>query len=401
MGGVVHMGYNFDEVIDRKNTHSIKYDFIAERGKDIETLPMWVADMDFRIPKEISDELMKAVEHGIFGYSEMKEEYYLTLQKWFLKRFGWNIKKDWIVKTPGIVNAIAVAIQAFTKEGDGVLIQKPVYYPFFDTIKANKRKVINSPLVYTNGTYEIDFKDFEAKILEHSVKLFILCSPHNPVGRVWTKEELERIGSICIKYNVLILSDEIHADFVYPGYEHRILGSINEELLNNSIICTAPSKTFNLAGLQVSNIIIANKDLRKKFVSIIKANGYSQLNKMGLIACQAAYQFGEPWLEELKDYLWRNLSYIREFLKNRIPEIKLVEPQGTYLVWLDFRGLNISVEEIEDIVVNKAKLWLDHGGMFGEEGYGFQRINIACPKIILKSALERLEQAIHLVETYK
>lgn len=388
------MKYNFDEVINRKNTNSIKYDFAVERGKPDGILPLWVADMDFRVPTSVTEALVKVSEHGIFGYSECKRDYYKALHNWYLTRFGWELQEEWLVKTPGVVYAICTAIRALTKEGDGVIIQQPVYYPFSESIKANKRKLVNSSLQYKNGKYHIDFNDFETKIIENNVKLFILCSPHNPVGRVWTKEELTRLGDICIKHDVLVISDEIHADFVYEGYQHTIFADINQEFLDRTITCTAPSKTFNLAGLQNSNILIANESIRHEFKNEIVRSGYSQLNTMGLVACQAAYEGGAMWLDELKEYLSSNLSYVRKFIADKIPQIKLVEPEGTYLIWLDCSGLNLDSDVLEELIVNKAKLWLDGGIMFGPDGDLFQRINIACPRKVLEQALTQLEKAI-------
>ncbi|WP_341877945.1 MalY/PatB family protein [Defluviitalea saccharophila] len=388
------MTYNFDEIIDRKNTNSIKYDFAAERGKPEDILPLWVADMDFRTPSPVIEALVKAAQHGIFGYSDTKEEYFWSVYNWYNTRFNWSVKREWLVKTPGVVYGIATAIRALTDEGDAVMIQQPVYYPFSDLILANQRKLINNPLIYKNGKYYMDFEDFEEKIIKHKVKIFILCSPHNPVGRVWTNEELTRVGDLCIKHNVMVISDEIHGDFTYKGIKHFVFADLKPEYLNNSIICTAPSKTFNLAGLQVSNIFIPNRDIRRKFKEEMKRTGYSQLNTLGLVACQAAYEHGAPWLEELKEYLEGNLEFIRNFLAERLPQIKIVEPEGTYLVWLDCRALNLSEEELEDLIVNKAKLWLDGGTMFGREGEGFQRINIACPRVILEKAFLQLEEGI-------
>lgn len=388
------MTYNFDEIIDRKNSNSIKYDFAAERGKPEDILPLWVADMDFRTPSPVIEALVKAAQHGIFGYSDTKEEYFWSVYNWYNTRFNWSVKREWLVKTPGVVYAIATAIRALTDEGDAVMIQQPVYYPFSDLILANQRKLINNPLIYKNGKYYMDFEDFEEKIIKHKVKIFILCSPHNPVGRVWTNEELTRVGDLCIKHNVMVISDEIHGDFTYKGIKHFVFADLKPEYLNNSIICTAPSKTFNLAGLQVSNIFIPNRDIRRKFKEEMKRTGYSQLNTLGLVACQAAYEHGAPWLEELKEYLEGNLEFIRNFLAERLPQIKIVEPEGTYLVWLDCRALNLSEEELEDLIVNKAKLWLDGGTMFGREGEGFQRINIACPRVILEKAFLQLEEGI-------
>jgi len=393
------MIYNFDEIIDRRNTNSIKYDFAKERGKPEDTIPLWVADMDFRTLPEVTQALVKVSEHGIFGYSEVKEDYFTTLYNWYSRHFGWNIKHEWLVKTPGVVYAIAAAIRAFTEKGDGVMIQRPVYYPFSETILANRRILVNNPLIYKEGVYQIDFEDFESKILSNNVKLFILCNPHNPVGRVWTREELIKLGDICLKHNVIVVADEIHADFIYEGYKHLVFASLKPEFGAITITCTAPSKTFNLAGLQVSNIFIQDRSLKDRFKEEIAKSGYSQLNTMGLVACRTAYEYGEEWLLQLKKYLTGNLIFVRSFLKERLPQIKLVEPQGTYLVWLDFNSLSLSDDDLEDLIVNKAKLWLDNGLMFGEEGKGFQRINIACPRKILEIAFEQLEAALNTGRT--
>ncbi len=388
------MAFDFNRIVDRRNTNSLKYDFTAERGKAADILPLWVADMDFPTVPEVTEALVKASRHGIFGYTEVKGEYFSVLQNWFSAHYHWNIERKWLIKTPGVVFALATAIRAFTEKGDAVLIQRPVYYPFSETIVSNDRILVNNPLVYKDGKYHIDFTDFEEKIIKNQVKLFLLCNPHNPVGRVWTRDELVRIGDICVKHNVLIVSDEIHADFIYPGHEHLVLANLKAEYSERTITCTAPSKTFNLAGLQVSNVLIVNPRIKHAFKAEIAKTGYSQLNTMGLIACQAAYEYGEVWLEELKEYLFQNLNYVRNYLKEHIPELKLIEPEGTYLVWIDFSGLKLPEEKLEDLIVNKAKLWLDAGTMFGPEGLGFQRINIACPREVLTLALTQLRNAV-------
>lgn len=389
------MQYNFDEIIPRKGTNSLKYDFAVERGKPEDILPLWVADMDFQIPAEVRQTLVESAQHGIFGYSEVKADYVKAVTSWFRDNFDFNPDREWLVKTPGIVYALAMAVRAFSEKGDAVLIQQPVYYPFSAVVLSNERKLINNELIYKDGQYHIDLIDFEQKIAEHQVKIFILCSPHNPVGRVWTVEELTAMGEICAKHKCLVISDEIHCDFTYPGYQHRVFASLSDEFAANSIICTAPSKTFNLAGLQVSNLFIANPDLKRKLQKEIEKSGFSQLNTMGLIACQSAYQYGGEWLSQLRTYLLGNLNFARTFLEERLPEIKLIEPQGTYLIWLDCRALGLSHQALNDLIVNKAKLWLDDGKIFGACGDGFQRINIGCPRAILEQALTRLESAIH------
>ena len=388
------MKYDFSQVIERNNTLSIKYDFAKERKKPNGLLSLWVADMDFPVAQEIKDALIERCNHGIFGYSEVKTPYYEVIAKWYQEKFNWSTKKQWLVKTPGVVAAIANAIRAFTNIGDAVLIQKPVYYPFFLTIEDNQRKVVNNSLVYKNGRYEMDFVDFEEKIISHKVKLFVLCSPHNPVGRVWNKEELLKIGDICLKHKVIVVADEIHADFVYHGHQHQVFANLKTDYQEITVTCTAPSKTFNIAGLQVSNIFIANENLRKKFKQELKKTANADINVMGLIACQAAYSQGEDWLRQVKIYIAENLEYVKTFLRDNLPQVKLVEPEGTYLLWLDFRELNLTEEELEDLIINKAKLWLDGGTMFGTEGVGFQRINIACPQKILIQAFTQLKEAL-------
>lgn len=388
------MTYNFDEIIDRKNTNSIKHDFAVERGLPEDVIPLWVADMDFRTAPEIIEAITKAALHGIYGYSEMKLPYFEAIRDWYCNYFNWEWERPWLVKTPGVVFAICTAIRAFTKPGDCVLIQRPVYYPFTNSIQDNGRIVVNNPLLLKEGVYQMDFEDFESKIIANNVKLFILCNPHNPVGRVWTKEELTRIGDICMKHGVTVVSDEIHADFVYEGFQHTIFASIKPEFADFTVTCTAPSKTFNLAGLQTSNIFIKNRELRHAFRDKLYSTGYMEVGTFGLVACHAAYQEGRLWLEDLKEYLAGNLEFIRSFLQKELPQVKLIEPQGTYLVWLDFRELGLSEEQLEDLIVHKAKLWLDRGSMFGPEGAGFERFNIACPRGILIKAFDQLKQAV-------
>lgn len=386
--------YDFDKIIDRHGTNCLKFDFAKERGKNGDELSLWVADMDFEVAKPITDALQAQVNHGIYGYSEVKSDYFDIVKNWFKDNFDWEIKKGSLVKTPGVVYAIAMAVKAFTKEGEAVIIQQPVYYPFSEMIIANNRKLVNSPLVLKDGRYEIDFEDFEKKIVENNVKLFILCSPHNPVGRVWSVEELKRIGDICIKHDVVIFSDEIHADFVYEPNKHHVFASLGESYAANSVIATAPSKSFNIAGLQVSNIFIENKKLRDAFRNEIVKSGYSQLNTMGLAAARAAYESGKEWLDEVRAYIKDNLIFFRDYLKENIGELSLIEPEGTYLVWVDFRKLGLSEKQREDLIVNKAKLWIDSGAMFGVDGEGFERFNIACPREYLKMALDSLAKAV-------
>lgn len=391
------MSYNFDEIIDRRNTDCLKYDFAAERGKPEDVLPLWVADMDFRTAPGIIEAAMADASFGIYGYTESKEDYFQAIANWYQTYFDWKVERRWLVKTPGIVFAIGVAIKALTKKGDAVMIQQPVYYPFSETVIDSDRKLVNNALVLRDGHYEIDFEDFEKKIREEEVKLFVLCSPHNPVGRVWTKEELLRIGEICLKYDVKVVSDEIHSDFVYEGRKHYVFTTVDPRFEEISIVCTAPSKTFNMAGLQVSNIFIPNTQIRRAFRKQMSAVGYSQINMIGLHACKAAYETGRDWLEELKVYLKGNLDFVRDYLEKNLPRIKLIEPEGTYLIWLDFRALGLPEEKLEHLIVHEAKLWLDSGAIFGKDGEGFERINIACPRAVLEETCKRLHRAVNSI----
>lgn len=331
--------------------------------------------------------------HGIFGYSEATEEYIVALKNWMIRRHDWAVSEKWLVQTPGIVFALAMAVKAYTKENEAVLIQQPVYYPFSEVIKDNNRKLVISELQQgADGKYYMDYEDFENKIVTEDVKLFFLCNPHNPVGRVWTKEELLKIGDICLKHNVLVVSDEIHADFAFK-HAHTVFTKAREEYENISIVCTSPSKTFNIAGLQVSNIFIANQELRRKFCKQINASGYSQLNLAGLVACEVAYQHGDTWLDAVLQYIKKSADYVEKFLNERLPRVKMTELEGTYLVWLDFRAYGLSDSELNQRIIHDAGLWLDRGSMFGKAGEGFQRINIACARSVLKKALEQLASA--------
>ena len=384
----------FDTIPNRKNTNSLKYDFAQQRGKPSDILPLWVADMDFSTPDCVIQALVEKAQHGIYGYSEPDQKYFDVLKNWFSTRHGWAVEESWLVKTPGVVFALCAAIRAFTQPGDAVLIQPPVYYPFFESIADNGRTLVTNPLLYQDGVYSMDFEDLEQKLRDNNVKLFLLCNPHNPVGRVWTEAELIRVGELCLHYGVTVVSDEIHADFVFPGHKHVPFASLRPKFADITVTCTAPSKTFNLAGLQISNIFISNQTLRRAFRQEVNRVGYSQANLMGLIACQAAYEGGAPWLDELKEYLGGNLDFARAFLKEHLPQVRLVEPEGTYLLWLDCSALQLDDKMLDDLIVNQAKLWLDPGPMFGPGGEGFQRINMACPRATLQKALEQLATAL-------
>lgn len=389
------MAYDFDAGIERRGTDSVKHDGGLMFGKRDGLLPLWVADMDFKLPDEILDEVKATVDRGVFGYTFRSREFDDAVSSWFSRRFGWTIEGEWIVQTPGVVYAIGTALQAFCEPGDAVLIQQPVYHPFARLIEENGCKTVNNELVYDGSRYTVDFDDFERSIVENGVKLFILCSPHNPVGRVWTAEELGRMGGICIKHDVLIVSDEIHCDFVYEGHTHHVLPTVDARLASRTIVCTSPSKTFNLAGLQMANIIISDETLRTAFRDVLGKVHYQDAGIIALAAGKAAYENGEAWLEALLDYLEGTVAYVQAFLAERLPEVKLVEPEGTYLLWLDFSDLGLSEEELMSLIETRARLWLNEGSLFGTRSAQFQRMNIACPRNVVRSALEALECAVH------
>ena len=384
---------DFDKVINRKNTRCLKYDFAVKRGKPADVLPLWVADMDFETSSYIEDALVERAKEGIFGYSEVQTPYFEILANWMKLHHNWEIQEDWLIKTPGVVFALAMAVKAYTQPGDSVLIQLPVYYPFSEVIQDNGRKVVSSNLYQgEDNRYHIDFQDFEKKIVEENVKLFFLCNPHNPVGRVWSAEELEKIGDICVKNGVTVVSDEIHQDFVFKG-KHQVFAGLKKEFQDISITCTSPSKTFNLASMMISNIFIPNPELRRRFRKQLDAAGTSQLGVLGLVATEAAYSKGEEWYQAMHAYVEANINYTKEYVEKYLPGVKMTDLEGTYLVWLDFRETGLTVEELEDLILNKARLWLDSGKIFGKAGEGFQRINVACPRATLTEALERIRKA--------
>ena len=387
--------YDFDTIIDRRGTNCLKYDQAERRGYDKNILPLWIADMDFKTAPSVIDRLHKTVSHGIYGYSQSLDDYYEAAAGWFEKYFDWKPEQRWLVKTPGVVFALAMAIKAYTNVGDSVLIQTPVYYPFYQVINNNDRKLVENELVNVNGHYEIDFDDLERKIKDNDVKLFILCSPHNPVGRVWTVTELKRIGEICNRYDVIIVSDEIHCDFVFPGYKHTVFTQACPEYAHKSVICTSASKTFNLAGLQLSNIWISDAGLRRRFRHQVIACGYTEFSIMGISATKEAYTNGQDWHEESWEYIQDNFVFLRDFIKNKLPQIKLIEPEGTYFAWLDFSQLGLNKVELNKLIIEEAQLWFDSGHIFGESSEQYQRIVMAAPRKLLKQALEQLECAVN------
>ncbi|MBD9273840.1 MULTISPECIES: MalY/PatB family protein [Clostridium] len=387
------MQYDFDTPIDRTHTWSIKHDFKKENGKADDILPLWVADMDFRSPDSVVEALKKAVDHGIFGYSRADESYFDAVAAWYQKRHHLTLQPEWMTCTPGIVFALSIAVRAFTQEGDAVLIQPPVYHPFSRAILRNKRTLVENPLVLKDGHYEMDLEELEQKVLDEHVKLMILCNPHNPVGRVWTREELTALADICLRHHVYVISDEIHGDFVWQGHEQTPYASISEEACLHSMMCTAPSKTFNLAGMATSNLFIPDPEMRRKFRSELLDVGQENMNRLGLFACRAAYEGGGEWLDQLIGYLAGNLALVRDFCKNRVPQIQLVEPEGTYLAWLDCRELGMTDDELMAFFSNEAKVWLDPGTHSGEQGSGFMRFNLGSSRSVIAQALDQIEAA--------
>lgn len=383
------MSYDFDKVIERRNTNCEKWDAMGE-----DVLPMWVADMDFEVLPEILEAVKKRAGHAVYGYTRFSDKYYDAVISWVKRRHNWNIKKEWIVYSPGIVTGLNLIVKALNQVGDKIIIQTPVYYPFFRAIENNGFRVLRNPLKFENGKYKMDFEDLEKKLKDKRVKTLILCSPHNPVGRVWTKEELKKLGDLCLENGVTVVSDEIHSDIIYKENEHTTFGAISKDFENNSIVCISASKTFNLAGLRTSSLIIPNKELRRKVINVIESIGNAEPNAFSECASVAAYNNGEQWLSELMDYLKENLNFMKKYISENMPYVKVIEPEGTYLAWLDFSALKMDPRELHEFILKKAKVWLDEGYIFGDEGNGFERINLACPRSILKEGLERINKAI-------
>mgnify|MGYP000659887424 CR=1 FL=1 len=387
------MKYDFDKVWDRVDTDSIKWDRQFKFGVPTGLIPFWIADTDFGTLPEAVTAIQKRLEHPLFGYTSTGKRTNETVRAWYQRRHHVDLPVEAFSPSEGVVTSIWFSIRGFTEPGDQVLVFTPVYDPFFVAIRTQERKEVDCPLIYQDGRYSINWEDFEKK-LAGGVKAMIFCNPHNPVGRVWSEEELRRVGEICLRHGVLVVSDEIHSDFTREGHPHTVFAKLGAEFEQNCLICTAPSKTFNLAGLQISNIFVPNPELRKKLLKEIAAAGYSQVGLMGLVACQAAYEEGAEWLAQLKAYLEENRKFVKAYLEEHLPEIRLIEPEGTYLLWLDFKALHLNEKELEHLIVDKAHLWLDSGAMFGPDGEGFERINIACPRATVEKALKQLEAAI-------
>ncbi|MCF1422906.1 MalY/PatB family protein [Mangrovimonas futianensis] len=380
------MTYNFDEPVNRIHSNSYKWD-TAPHG---EVLPMWVADMDFRTAQPIIDALAKRVQHGVFGYTKVPDAYFQAVTNWFERRHDFKFSAKSLLFTTGVVPGLSAVIKALTHAGDQVIVQGPVYNCFFSSIRNNDCEMVSNDLVYENGKYSIDFEDLEEKTSNPKAKLMLLCSPHNPVGRVWKKEELEKIGEICIRNEVIVVADEIHCDLVYQGRKHIPFASISDEFLMHSVTCTAPSKTFNLAGLQVANILAADDTFKAKIDKALNINEVCEINPFAVEGLIAAYNEGEEWLEQLKQYLWGNYTYLKTFFEKKLPQFKVLPLEGTYLVWVDVRNLNLTSKEITSTLLEKANLWINEGTLYGEAGEGFIRLNIACTRASLEEGLDKL-----------
>lgn len=390
------MKYNFETLQKRYYTGSKKWDELLENGvkESEDIIPFSVADMEFETAPEIVNALKNALDQYVLGYTNPTDEYRSTICRWMKERHDWDAKPEWILSEHGIVDAFFNAVKIFTKEGEGVMLMTPVYYPMYHAVKNNNRVLVDCPLVLKDDHYEIDFDTFERKAADENTKLLILCSPHNPTGRVWHRDELEQISEICLKHHVLVLSDEIHFDLVMPGHQHIVYATLSEETANNCIVCTAPSKTFNLAGLQTSNIFIPNPALRKQYLTAQKrTNPNPKCNILGYCACEAAYKNCTPWLEDALQVIDTNRKRVVDFMTREFPQIQVINLEATYLLWMDWRGLGLESKELERINHQEAKLFFDEGYVFGDQGDGFERWNLACPTRYVEEALERMKSA--------
>lgn len=387
------INYNFDEHIERANTNCYKYDLRQKIFGTDDVFPMWVADTDFKAPDFITEALKKRLEHGVFGYSFLTESYYNSIIEWNANRHQWSTKPEWIKFSPGVVPSLNMAVLSLTEPGDKIIIQTPVYFPFYTAVRNHNRELVTNPLVEKDGRYQMDMEHLKASI-DSKTKLLILCSPHNPTGNVWKREELEDICKICIENGITIISDEIHADIIYNGHKHIPTASLSEEIAQNTITLMAPSKTFNIAGLCSSYAISSNPDLLKAFAKPIDDLHLGNGNIMGIVATEAAYTYGEVWLEQLIAYFQKNLLTVDNFLRDKLPKVRLIQPEGTYLLWLDFSQLGYKRNELNEMLVKQAKVGLSDGFMFGKEGDLFQRMNLGCTNEQLKQALERMAKAM-------
>ncbi|MCB2220631.1 MAG: PatB family C-S lyase [Bacteroidetes bacterium] len=388
------MQYNFDEIIDRKGTSCVKWDIRDIYFGDDSVLPMWVADMDFKTPDFIVNAIKDRADHPVFGYTVRPDSYYQSMIDWIHNLHQWKINKDWIVFSPGIVPAVNMAVMAYTRPGDKIIVQPPVYFPFFSAVKDNGRQLVYNQLLLKNGRYEMDFEDLEKQI-DHRTRMIIISNPHNPGGSAWTKDELEQLGNICIKHNLVLISDEIHSDLAIPPFKHTVAANISEAIAKVTVTMMAPSKTFNLAGMASSSVIISDPGLRNDFEIMLGRVHVGMGNLFGMVASEAAYTHGKIWLKEMLHYVKENLDYMESYIQERIPKVKMIRPEATYLVWLDFRSLNLDPAALKKFVIEKAGLGLNDGPVFGPGGEGFQRMNVACPRSYVQEAMQRLEEAVN------
>lgn len=389
------MDYNFDELIDRTHTDSLKYDLRKTIFGKQDVIPMWVADMDFRTPDFILEAIHKRLQHPVLGYAAQPPGLNAAIVDWMRGRHGWSVKKEWIALGPGVVPSMAVMVHAFSEPGDEIVVQQPVYFPFFRTITGNGRRLVNNPLVYSGGRYVMDLDDLKNKITPRTRMIF-LCSPHNPVGRVWEKDELQALASLCLENNLLIVSDEIHSDLVMFGHKHTPTATLNDEVARHTITCLSGSKTFNMAGMNTSYVLISDGRIRSKYNRRLSDFHLNLGNVAGMVALEAAYKKGEPWLAQVIDYIEGNILYTEEYLQEHLPSVRMVRPEGTYLIWLDFSGTSVAPDKLKRFIIEQANIGLSDGELFGAEGRGFQRMNVACPRKVLRRALENLRQALNL-----
>jgi len=389
------MKYNFDEVIDRRNTSCVKFDAVSERLGRNDFIPLWVADMDFLSPPCVIEALKKQVEHGIFGYTFASPQYYRSIIDWLKKRHHLTVKKECLTFVPGVVKGIAFTLDEFTKKGDKVIIQPPVYHPFRLLTEGLERQVIDNPLVLENGRYEMNMAGLKKIVEENDCKVFVLCNPHNPGGRIWLPEELAEVAEICDEKGILVVSDEIHADLALPGYKHTPFAAVSEKAAQNSITFMAPSKTFNIAGIVSSFAVIPNPDIRKRYVGYLEKRELNQGCLFAYTATQAAYEGGEDWLDELLKYIQGNIDFVSDFIEKNIPQINVMKPEASFLIWLDCRKLGLSQKELVSLFTDKAHLVLNDGTMFGKEGEGFMRMNVGSPRAVIEKAMNNLKKAIN------
>ncbi|MBK9390382.1 MAG: putative C-S lyase [Bacteroidetes bacterium] len=388
--------WNFDKTLSREGTNCIKYDLREDTFGRKDVIPMWVADMDFNTPDFIVNALQERLNHPIYGYTSRPKEYYSSIIEWHIKRHNWKMEREWISFTPGVVPALNFCTLAFTSPGDGIIVQPPVYFPFFSAVEAHGRKLIYNQLKETPDGWVMDFELLES-IINSSTRMIIISNPHNPVGRAWSEQELRRLAGICLKNNILILSDEIHCDLVLPGYKHIPIASLSEEIANSTITCLAPSKTFNLAGLSTSSVVISNPEIRRSFKKTVEGLHVGNGNIFGSIASTAAYTLGNEWLDALIDYIDDNIEFANEYCRKMIPEIIPVKPEATYMIWLDCRRFGMTGKELKDFFVKSAGVGMNEGSSFGPGGEGFMRMNVATSRSILAKAMEQIEKAISTI----